>query len=136
MTRQQQAEMDELGLTPEKLAARQERLKGILGATADQIVGGSGIKQELDAIRSAAANLPPLSPTGKRKRSDAGKPRVKPQPPAPAAVPGAITQEQAARIFELVGNATRDDRELHVVQLRTQASAEALRLYLDALTGK
>lgn len=181
MTRQQQAEMDELGLTPEKLAARQERLKGILGATADQIVAGSALDPVIhggtptegatigflnESVAEARAKLDPFNgsfdengdldmakaakfaplPVGpfagfpakptRAPRSDKGTKRVKPQPPAPAEVPGAITQEQKDRLVELILIRDARKQDMEAAEAEYEDSNRAMVSFLDALTGK
>ena len=125
MTRTEQAELQELGMTPERLAENQAKVAAIL----------HGDKPQVQAFEYSEAKPP------KKRRSDAGVPR-KPRTQPSEQAPGVLTREQANKLVELI----EEKERRHVVYEAAQTHAEKcdkalasadedLAHYIDSLTG-
>jgi hypothetical protein len=84
MTRTEQAELQELGMTPERLAENQAKVAAIL----------HGDKLQVQAFEYSEAKPP------KKRRSDAGGPR-KPRPQPSEQAQGVLSKEQAKKLRQL-----------------------------------
>lgn len=108
MTPKEQAELDELGITPEQLAEKQKKV---------------------------AATIAPATPNGtrtrtRRRRSDADKPRAK------ADVPGVLSEEQAKRLVALIEALETAHERLQYAEASHLRQRDAFTAYLDELQGK
>lgn len=106
MTPKEQAELDELGITPEQLAERQKKV---------------------------AATIAPATPNGtRRRRSDAGKPRAKASEP----VLGMLTEAQANRLGRLVETLEAARERMANAEADYLKHRDEFTAYLDELQGK
>jgi hypothetical protein len=69
MKNHEEASMAELGMTPERLAERRAKL------AADRVIGGTALEPGGTAKASETIPAPLTTPTGRRRRTDAGKPK-------------------------------------------------------------
>lgn len=144
MTKAEEAAMEELHTTPEKLAERQEHISQLLnGSIHEQLKASVAIEsKKLDnLIPSAWGGLAGGTKPPRKKRSDAGKPKQK--APAIAQQPGFLSAEQASRLTDLINSqetrrAEYDAAQDHVEFLagRLDAARQELCDYLLELQGK
>ncbi len=123
MTKVEQAELLELGLTEAQVEQRAQKLSQILDKGAD----------------AAGVGLLSLEPKPTRKRrSDAGKPKAR----KAEAVPGVLTQEQANRLRQLIELRLDASEQKAIAEMASieahhiwVKSVEELNAYLDSLKG-
>jgi len=114
MTRTEQAELQELGMTPERLAENQAKVAAIL----------HGDKLQVQAFEYSEAKPP------KKRRSNAGVPR-KPRTQPSEQAPGVLTREQVAHIDKLRLKMRDTENNLAAA---TDANLEAERAYYAYMT--
>lgn len=123
MTRTEQKDMAELGITPEKLAAKQQELAAIIDA-----------RPVIEMFAAA-----PQEPARTRKpRSDKGKPKPKKAAPPTPAPPdeGKLRPVQAVRLTVLLNDLIDADRIYWAADVRRAKAGIAYNAYLDSLTAR
>lgn len=132
MTKTEHKELEELGMSPEALAAKQERVRAMLA-------GDPSIHQELTEIRKQTESLPALDVSGqatRRQRSDAGKPRAKPAPPVQDPPAGLLTSDQVGILLAHF-QAVEHTKEVCGRAMAAVEKAEAERdAYIASITAK
>ena len=142
MTKTEQAALDELNMTPEALAAKQEHISQLLNGS-DKL--GEQLKASIALVdpNFGAGNTPEIThskPT-RRPRKDKGTHRVKPT--AIAQQPGFLTPEQASRLTDLINSQESRRIELESAEAhkalclgQLDAARQELYYYLLELQGK
>lgn len=137
MTPTEAAELQELGLTPETLKAKQHALASVIAQEkVRNAQAGGGRPMTLGEIVAAEGGIPPQT-NGRKRRSDAGTKRPKP------ASNGAITAAQAQKLRDLIfakDTAAANHEAAHEkLTAATDALTEAEQAvadYIDELQGK
>jgi hypothetical protein len=118
MTRTEQAELQELGMTPERLAENQAKVAAIL----------HGDKPQVQAFEYSEAKPP------KKRRSDAGVPR-KPRTQPSEQAPGVLSKEDMEELERLMCDQLRTYDEMRSATEAYNDARRALTNKLRSLTG-
>lgn len=131
------AELQELGLTPEQLAERRQKVSEMLKRnepTAQEQEAGDKAFTD-SAEKSKDFWTKPLSYKERAPRKDKGVPRKPRQEPAPEPQKaGAITEEQGEKIKSLMRDLIHAREEYAAVRSRLGDCEYALDAFVDSLT--